>query len=107
MKLRGRRHWTERITVLAFTGGGPDPDNPTGRANLQAAVQSTDRESILKAGLETTQEHWWIRIEPGARVTQQANRIRWHSSEGNTDLEITSVNAIPGEDIELTVTRAP
>lgn len=117
--LPGRWHWTETVTVLVRTPGGPDPDNPMGdplppsstpdpaRSNVRAAVQSLDREAIIKAGLNTSEEHWWIRIGPGPRLTQQGNRVRWHSSEGDVDLVIVSVNAIPGEDIELIVTRAP
>lgn len=119
MRPRGHRHWTERVTVLNYSPGGPDPNNPMGdplppssvpdpaRSNVRAAVQSLDREAIIQAGLNTSEEHWWIRIGPGPRLTQQGNRIRWHSSDGDVDLVVVSVNAIPGEDAELTVTRAP
>lgn len=118
--IAGRFHWTERITVLSHTPGGPDPANPMGdplpaswgpdpaRSNIEAFVESMDRASIVRAGLDTTQEHWFIRLNPGPRLTQQGNRIRWHNAaEGDIDLAIVSVNAIPGEEIELTTTRAP
>src|SRR5690625_585414 len=118
--LPGRRHWTETGTVHDHCPGGHDPDNPMWhplpaacdtdppRPNIEAFVESMDRASIIHAGLDTTQEHWFIRLNPGPRLTQQDNRIRWHNAvEGDIDLSIVSVNAIPGEEIELTTTRAP
>src|SRR5690625_4497750 len=118
--LPGRWHWTETVTVLDYFPGGHDPDNPMGdplpgswdpdpaRSNSEAVGESMDRASIIPAGRDTTQEHWFIRLNPGPRLTQQDNRIRWHNAvEGDIDLSIVSVNAIPGEEIELTTTRAP
>jgi hypothetical protein len=116
--MRGRYHWNQRVTVLNHFAGGTNPADPMGdplpsgwkpdpeRSSVIAFIESMDRESIVRAGLDTTQEHWFIRIEPGNRLTQQGNRIRWHSAEGDLDLSIVTVNAIPGEDIELTITRA-
>lgn len=66
MRLRGRRHWTERVTVANITRGtgpnaGSETITPTNRANLPATVQSLDREAQLRHALNTDQEHAWVR----------------------------------------------
>lgn len=115
----GRYHWTQTITVLEYKDAKPDPSNPfgqpltpagwapvEGRANIPAYVESLDRETQIKLDLNVEVEHWFIRTEPGSVLTPQDNRIRWHATTGNIDLTIVTANAIPGDEIELTCTKA-
>lgn len=109
MRLRGRRHWTSTVSIATgVRGTGPDAgatiwtDDPT-RADLQAAVQSMDRESIVRHSLSTDQEHFWVRLdEAAAPLRPLTNALVWNDRQ----LVITSVNHVPGEDIELIATAA-
>lgn len=112
--MRGRYHWRETISISTFTTG-PDKDNPMGdpvtkltadstRQNLQASVQSMDRRAVVEAGLDTTREWWWIRVGSEAGPITDAHRVIW----SGLTLRAEAVNPghpIPGEDLELTVTR--
>ena len=107
MRLRGRRHWRHTINIVeGVPGSGPHAgttvwtSDPT-RANLQAAVQSLDRASIIRHGLDTTTEYFWVRLdETAGPITPNDTALEF----SNLFLIVTSVNHVPGEEYELIAT---
>ena len=107
MKLRGRRHWRHTVDIVTGTPGtGPHAgttvwENDPNRANQQAAVQSMDRASAVRHGLDTTVEHFWVRVdETAGPITPSDTALEF----GSLFLIVTSVNHVPGEDFELIAT---
>lgn len=103
----GRYHWQHTVSVVTGErGSGPHAgttvwtDDPT-RVDLQAAVQSMDRASIVRHGLNTTQEHFWVRLdETAGPITPNDTALEF----SNLFLIVTSVNHVPGEEYELIAT---
>lgn len=112
MKPRGRRYWAESITLAEVSTSAP-ADNPMGDPvttiteleSLNASVQSLGRDDIIKAQLDSTREHWWVRtITPENEVTRDQTRVKWRGILLKP-IHISPGHPIPGEDLELICER--
>lgn len=94
MRLRGRRHWTETVTVRAVTHTTSGPNTgaettTTLHANIRASVQPVSNAEALRHGIATDQPAYWVRFAESPPGT--ADRITWRGqtyrvqavSEGN------------------------
>lgn len=94
MRLRGRRHWTETITVLSVTHvtSGPNTGDTTTailHENIRASVQPASNAEVIRHGLSTDSPTFWARFAESPPVV--GDRVEWRDgayrvvavSEGN------------------------
>lgn len=69
MNVRGRRHWTERVTFHEVTRvtSGPDTGaeawSPLVSDPVQATVQPVSNAEAIRHGITTDQPLYWLRVE--------------------------------------------
>lgn len=94
MRLRGRRHWTETITVLSVTHvtSGPNTGETTTTTlheGIRASVQPASNADVIRHGLDTNQPVYWVRYAESP--PEKGDHITWRGqtytvaevSEGN------------------------
>ena len=99
MRLRGRRHWTETITVLSVeeVTSGPDTGATTFTAlheNIRASVQPASNADVIRHGLDTDRPVYWVRFAEGPPV--KGDRIVW----AGRSYAVAEVSAAPGIDTQ-------
>lgn len=80
MRLRGRRHWTERVTVLSVTHvtSGPNTGETTTTVlhdNIRASVQPASNADVIRHGLDTNQPVYWVRFAESR--PEKGDQIVW------------------------------
>lgn len=83
MRLRGRRHWTETITVLSVTHvtSGPNTGEITTttlHSDITASVQPASNADVIRHGLDTNQPVYWVRFAESP--PRKGDHITWRGS---------------------------
>lgn len=82
MRLSGRRHWTELITVNTVTQvtSGPNTGETTIEAlheDIQASVQPASNADAIRHGLDTDRPIYWVRFAESP--PSKGDQVVWRS----------------------------
>ena len=103
MRLLGRRHWTEVVTVHTVTHvtsgrGAGGKSRSVLHHDIRASVQPASNADALRHGLTTDQPTYWVRFaEAAPRV---ADEVVWRGDS----YRVAAVSGGPNIDTELLVT---
>lgn len=102
MRPRGRRHWTETITVQTITHitSGPNTGDTTATTlheDITASVQPASNADAIRHGLDTDQPIFWVRFAESP--PKKGDRVLWRDES----YVVVEVSEASGVDTELLV----